>query len=65
VSRAIFIALVAIAVVLLVVGLLIASTVLALIGLFGAVAIVAVQALLAGGDWIQEASRRRFRDNGR
>jgi hypothetical protein len=65
VSRAIFIALVAIAVVLLVGGLLIASTALALIGLFGAVAIVAVQALLAGGDWIQEASRRRFRDNGR
>jgi hypothetical protein len=58
-----FIALVAIALVLLIVGLVIASTALALIGLFAAVVIVAVQALIAGGDWIQEASRRRFRDN--
>jgi hypothetical protein len=56
---------VAVAIVLLVVGLVTGSTVLALIGLFVGVAIVAVQALISGGDWIQEASRRRFRDNGR
>jgi hypothetical protein len=65
VSRAIFITLVTVALALLVIGLVIASTGLALVGLFGAVAIVAVQALIAGGDWIQDASRRRFRDDGR
>jgi urea transporter len=65
VSRALFIALVAVAVVLLVVGLVVASTALALVGLFGAVVVVAVQALIAGGDWIQDASRRRFRDHER
>ena len=64
-SRAIFIPLVVIALALLIIGLVIASTALALVGLFSAVAIVAVQALIAGGDWIQEASRRRFRDDGR
>jgi len=60
-----FITLVAVALVLLVVGLIVDLTALALVGLFAAVAIVAVQALIAGGDWIQEANRRRFRDDGR
>lgn len=64
-SRLTFITLLTVAIILLVVGLLADSTALALIGLFGGVAIVAVQALIAGGDFIQEASRRRFRDNGR
>jgi hypothetical protein len=64
VSRLTFITLLTVAIILLV-GLLVDTTALALIGLFGGVAIVAVQALIAGGDFIQEASKRRFRDNGR
>ena len=57
--------LLALAIVALVVGLVVDSTPLALVGLFGAVAIAAVEALIAGGYFIQDASRRRFRDNGR
>jgi len=43
-----------------VVGLIVDSTLLAVLGLFGAVALVVVQALAAGGDWIRDASAGRF-----
>jgi hypothetical protein len=64
-SRATFIGLIVLAVVLLVVGLIIGSTALALVGLFGGVALGTVAALIAGGDWIRDASRGRFRNGGR
>ncbi len=59
------IALGAVAVVLLVVGLVVESPALALVGLFGGIAVMVVQALIVGGDWIRKASRGRFRDSGR
>jgi len=54
-----------VAVVLLVLGLVLNATALALVGLFGGVAVIAVQALAVGGDWIGEASKRRFRNDDR
>ena len=59
-TRITFIAILAVAVVLLVVGLLIDSAPLAVIGLFGGVAVAAVWALAAGGDWLRDASAGRF-----
>ncbi|MDQ3859468.1 MAG: hypothetical protein M3327_13670 [Actinomycetota bacterium] len=59
--KAVLISLIAVAVVLLIVGLLIESVALALIGLFGGSAVAMVHGLIVGGDWIREASRGRFR----
>jgi hypothetical protein len=64
-SSRVLVALIAVAVALLVVGLVIGSTALALVGFFGGVAVIAVLGLAAGGDWIREASRGRFRNSGR
>jgi hypothetical protein len=60
VTRGTFIGLLVAAIVLLIVGLVIGSTALALIGLFGGVAVAAVWALAAGGDWLRDASAGRF-----
>ena len=59
-TRITFIVLLAVAIVLLVVGLLVDSAPLAVVGLFGGVAIAAVWALAAGGDWLRDASAGRF-----
>ncbi|HEV8250200.1 MAG TPA: hypothetical protein VGQ15_09530 [Gaiellaceae bacterium] len=64
-SQRTWIVVIAIAVVLLVVGLLVGSTALAVIGLFGGVAVAAVWALAAGGDWLRDASAGRFNRHGR
>ena len=59
------IVLIAVAAVLLVAGLLANVVALAVIGLFGGVAVAAVWALAAGGDWIRDVSERRFPRDGR
>jgi len=59
-SRPAFIFMIAVAVGLLVAGLLAGVAALALIGLFGGVVVAAVWALAAGGDWIRDVSARRF-----
>jgi hypothetical protein len=53
------------AIVLLLVGLLLDSAALAVVGLFGGVAVAAVWALAAGGDWLRDASAGRFSRDGR
>ena len=54
-----------VAVVLLIVGIAASVTALAVIGLFGGVALAAVRALAAGGDWLRDASAGRFHRDGR
>lgn len=54
-----------IAIVLLLVGLLLDSAAVAVVGLFGGVAVAAVWALAAGGDWLRDASAGRFSRDGR
>jgi TRAP-type C4-dicarboxylate transport system permease large subunit len=65
VSRLTFVVVLVVAVALLVVGLVLDSTALALIGLLGGVVVAAVWALAAGGDWLRDASAGRFRRDGR
>lgn len=64
-SQRIAIGLIALAAALLAAGLLAGVTALALIGLFGGVAVAAVWALAAAGDFIRDASERRFPRDGR
>lgn len=64
-SRLTLLAVIVAAVVLVVLGVVLGSTPLAIIGLFGGVAVAAVWALAAGGDWLRDASAGRFRRNGR
>jgi hypothetical protein len=64
-SRRTAIVLIAGALVMLVAGLLAGVAVLAFIGLYGAVLVAAVWALAAGGDFIRDASARRFTRGGR
>jgi len=65
VARITFVVVLAVALVLLVAGLLVDSAVLAVIGLFGGVVVAAVWALAAGGDWLRDASSGRFDRGGR
>ena len=64
-ARRTFILLLGVAVVLLILGLVLDSTALALIGLFGGVVVAAVWAAAAGGDWLRDASAGRFKQRGR
>jgi len=65
VSPITFTAALVVALVLLVVGLLVDSAVLAVIGLFGGVTVASVWALADGGDWLRDASSGRFDRSGR
>ena len=64
-SARVAIAFIVAAVVVLIVGLLIESTALALIGLLVSVVVAGVWALAAGGDWIRDVSAGRFDRRGR
>jgi hypothetical protein len=57
--------LIAAAVVLLILGLVLSVTALAFVGLYGGVAVAAVWALAAGGDFVRDVSERRFTRDGR
>jgi hypothetical protein len=64
-SRRTGIVLIAVAIALVVAGLLAHVVALAVIGLFGGVAVGSVWALAAGGDWVRDVSERRFTRDGR
>ena len=64
-SRRTEIVLIAVAFALLLAGLLAHVVALAVIGLFGGVAVAAVWALAAAGDWVIDVSERRFTRDGR
>ena len=57
--------LIAAAIVLLILGLVLSVTALAFVGLYGGVAVAAVWALAAGGDFVRDVSERRFNRDGR
>jgi hypothetical protein len=60
VSNRTFLIVVVVAVVLVVLGVALSLTPLAVIGLFGGVAVAAAWAFAAGGDWLRDASADRF-----
>jgi hypothetical protein len=64
-SPRIAVGLIAAAIVLLILGLVLSVTALAFVGLYGGVAVAAVWALAAGGDFVRDVSERRFNRDGR